>query len=79
MLGNFRNTPRYDQAAHTATTLTHEQITHLKAARDGHLHHIPGATIHTLISKGVLTHDLYGCITISPTGTRILDHLEENE
>lgn len=58
-------------------TMSPGLVAALHHIHDGHAHDVHGREITSLIHRGLIEFDLYGCVVITSLGGQVLDHLRE--
>lgn len=58
-------------------TMSPVMVAALHHVHDGHAHHLHGQQVTSLIHRGLIERDPYGCVTITHLGTQILTLTKE--
>ena len=64
-------TTNIDRAAEVIAALHH--------VHDGNAHHLHGQQVTSLIHRGLIERDVYGCVVITALGSQILTLTKESE
>ena len=70
--------PLSPRAREVLATMSPVMLAALHHIHDGHAHHLHGREVTSLIHRGLIERDPYGCVVITALGSQILTHTKEH-
>ena len=61
------------------STVSSVMVADLRLIHDGHAHHLHGSKVTSLIHRGLVERDVYGCVVITALGSQILTLTKEHD